>query len=349
MRCGIVQYEVPGALGCYALSYCKATLQRLPRAFTKEVLCRHSALSHSIQKFRCVYMCIRTYVHIGYVELINVYRCVCTHTQMTPSYIYVLCIFTKVYIHMQTDNALRHVSTHIHTQYTHHTLKYIHLQALTYTDIHTCLWLTMQCTMYHLLYTVLLDTSLGQYVFVPVATEYYPQTDHLSNPTVIHGCRFVCLCLWHCCRLILLPPARLQPPSGPSSLSSISTFFNPSSMARNLLLYVPVSFPSLRLPGHSSVWILSFLSLFLLSQFFSPPSLCNPTISLPLCPRPLSSFPSFCPPASDLVHSRTQYCIDWFPSVLSDLAVIVPERSWQIDFSEKDTVMFGNLLLHSAN
>lgn len=62
---------------------------------------------------------------------------------------------------------------------------------------------------------------------------------------------------------------------------------------------------------------------------------------------PLLRFSSF--PLLWSVHSLTQYCIERFPSLLSDLAVIEPERSQRIDFSEKDTVMSGNLLLPCTN
>lgn len=50
----------------------------------------------------------------------------------------------------------------------------------------------------------------GKYVFVSVAGKYSPQVDHVLDSTFIHRCPFVCLCLWHRCRLILLPPTRLQ-------------------------------------------------------------------------------------------------------------------------------------------
>lgn len=156
-------------------------------------------------------------------------------------------------------------------------------------------------------YRVLSHTSLGQYVFVPVATLYSSLTDHLSNTTVIRRWLFVCLCLWHCCTLILLPPATLQPASGPFSLSSISTFSNPSSMVHNLKWYKLPSYPSLHLCACSSALIPSFLSFFFHSpSFISPFPLCNPTISLPLCPRLFSYFPSFCLPAirlTSLPHS----------------------------------------------
>lgn len=201
---------------------------------------------------------------------------------------------------------------------------------------------TMQYT-YNVLYTELSDTSLGLYVFVPMATAYSPQTDHLSNTAAIQGCWFVCLCLWQCCRQILLPPARLQPPSGPSSLSSISTSFNPSPMARNLPLNVPP-------PFHPFTFVvIPLIPVFTFPFFFLRP-FSSQLHSLPfMSASSFFFFPSFRPPASDSVRSRTQYRIDWFPSVFSDLAVIVPERSRQIDFSEKDTVMFGNLWLHRAN
>lgn len=145
---------------------------------------------------------------------------------------------------------------------------YIHIQYMykhVYTVNHPALYL---------LSTVLSDPSLWQYVFVPVATEYSPQTDHVSNTTVIHGYQPVCLYLWHCCRLILLPPARLYPPSGPSSLSSVSTFSNPSSVTHTLRLDVS------RLAIPFPPWSFLFLdSLCLLSQFFSPLS----PQSLPVC------------------------------------------------------------------
>lgn len=114
---------------------------------------------------------------------------------------------------------------------------------------------SVHCALYNLLYAVLPDTMLRQYVFVPVATEYFPQTDHLSDATVIPGCRFVCLCLWHCCRLILLPPTRLQPPLGPPSPCSISTLFFPSpiSVSCNLLRNVPSAFN----PSATSVILLT--------------------------------------------------------------------------------------------
>lgn len=102
-------------------------------------------------------------------------------------------------------------------------------------------------------------------------------------------------------------------------------------------------FQSPRLPGHSSVSILSPRTLFSPSQFYS---LLSPiALSLSLWVRVL--FPLF--PPSESVHSLTQYCIERFPSLLSDHAVIEPERSRQIDFSEKDSVMFGYLLLPRAN
>lgn len=207
----------------------------------------------------------------------------------------------------------------------------------THSCAHTSTHLTRQDTVHNLLYTVLSDTSLGQYVFVPVGTQYPPQTDHLSNSAVIHGCRFVCLCLWPRCRLIFLPPARLQPPPGPSSLSSIfylfPSFIHGSQSLHRMCFQLVVIPLSQVLPVFLSP--LCFLSPFMSSFLF--PLVLSPLLLLLLLPAP------------DLVRARTQYCIDWFPSVFSDLAVIVPERSRRIDFSEKDTVMFRNLLLHHAN
>lgn len=182
---------------------------------------------------------------------------------------------------------------------------------------------------------------LRQYVFVPVATEYFPQTDHLSDATVIPGCRFVCLCLWHCCRLILLPPTRLQPPLGPPSPRSISTLFSPFfflyqflAISRGMCLLL-----SIPLPPRSFFWLNSItqVTVLALSLLYSP-------FEMPIS---LSASSLFCS-LLQRVHSH-QYCIELFPSLLSDLAVIEPERSPQMDFSEKDTVMSGNLLLPCAN
>ena len=54
---------------------------------------------------------------------------------------------------------------------------------------------TMQYTVYNLLFTVLLDSSLGQSVFVPVAAEYSPLTDHLSTQQPSRGFGLcVCAC-----------------------------------------------------------------------------------------------------------------------------------------------------------
>lgn len=107
------------------------------------------------------------------------------------------------------------------------------------------------------------------------------------NTTAIQGFCFVCLCLWHRCGVILLPPARLQPPSGPSSLSSIFTVFNASSTPRNL---------SASLVFHPFTSLVSPLSLL---------AVCNPTFFILSCP--LSSPPSFCPPASDSVSHSISY------------------------------------------
>lgn len=141
----------------------------------------------------------------------------------------------------------------------------------------------------------------------------------------------MCLCLWHCCGLILLPPARLQPPSGPLSPPFLS---------------FPILHLRLALSGSASPHL---PSLFLHWSFHLPFCLFTLPQSPSLSLYPLSSYHPFHPSAADLVRSHTQYGIDWFSSVFSDLAVIVPERSRQIDFSEKDTVMFGNLWLHRAN
>lgn len=198
---------------------------------------------------------------------------------------------------------------------------------------------SVHCALYNLLYAVLPDTMLRQYVFAPVATEYFPQTDHLSDATVIPGCRFVCLCLWHCCRLILLPPTRLQPPLGLRLHAPFLPFFSPLlyqflaiSCGMCLLLSIP-------LPPRSFFWLNSItqVAVLALSLLYSP-------FEMPLS---LSASSVFC---SLLQRVRShQYCIELFPSLLSDLAVIEPERSPQMDFSEKDTVMSGNLLLPCAN
>jgi len=112
---------------------------------------------------------------------------------------------------------------------------------------------------------VLSDTSLGQYVFVPVASEYSRQTDHVSDTAVIHECQLVCLCLWHCCRLILVPPARLQPPSGPLS-PPFSPFF---PILQLWLANSDWTCPIIFLLGYSSSLLLFFLSLYFAVSFSS--------------------------------------------------------------------------------
>lgn len=107
--------------------------------------------------------------------------------------------------------------------------------------------------------------------------------------------------------------------------------FLPFQSFIHFLQYLAVcafSFQSQHLPGRCSVSILSFMTLFSFSQFVIPFTFVTPLPPQHLCP--LSSSPP-----SDSVHSLTQYCIERFFSLLPDLAVIVPERSRLIDFSEK--------------
>lgn len=115
--------------------------------------------------------------------------------------------------------------------------------------------------MYNVLYTVLSDTSFGQ--FVPVATDYPPRTDHLSNTTAIYGCRLVCKRPRRRCRMILLPSGEIAAAFRPPSLSSVSTPPDPSTTARNLPLCICLPLPVL----------LPLCSFIFFSQSNSPPRL----------------------------------------------------------------------------
>lgn len=176
--------------------------------------------------------------------------------------------------------------------------------------------------------------------------KYSPPADRASDSTFIHGCPFVCLCPWRRCRLILLPPTRLR-----ATFRAVLTLLHfhhfqsfirvPQSQAERIsVLSHPFASPVIPLIRFR-LFVISFSLLFLFTLSLSLPAF--------PCPNLLSCFPSFCHPTSDSGRSRTQYAIDWFPSAFSDLAVIVPERSRQMDFSEKDTVMFSNLWLQRAN
>lgn len=216
---------------------------------------------------------------------------------------------------------------------------YTHIYTLTHPSCSIqCIVCCMQCYQ---------TPPRGKYVFVSVAGKYSPQVDHILDSTFIHRCPFVCLCLWHRCRLILLPPTRLR-----ATFRAVLTILHfhrfqsfihvPQSLAECIsVLFHPFASPVIPLIRFC-LFVISFSLSFAVtaSLSLSPPF---------LCPSPLSWFPSFHHPRSDSVHSCTQYGIDWFPSAFSDLVVIVPERSRQIDFSEKDTVMFSNLWLQRAN
>lgn len=79
---------------------------------------------------------------------------------------------------------------------------YTHIYTLTHPPCSIqCIVCCMQCYQ---------TPPQGKYVFVSVAGKYSPQVDHVLDSTFIHRCPFVCLCLWHRCRLILLPPTRLR-------------------------------------------------------------------------------------------------------------------------------------------
>lgn len=213
-----------------------------------------------------------------------------------------------------------------------------HFATYTYIHVHTHLHTdtpTMQYTVYSLLYAVLSDTSPGQICVCVCSWKIFSP----SWPCLglhIHPQVSVC---------VFVPVAPLQ--TDIAATHEIASHlqgrphyppFPPFSILHPCLtisgwVYLR-AFPSPCLPGHSSYSILSFCN-----QFFSLLCLHSFTFSPFLCPSPLSWFPSFRHPRSDSVHSCTQYGIDWFPSAFSDLVVIVPERSRQIDFSEKDTVM----------
>lgn len=153
--------------------------------------------------------------------------------------------------------------------------------------------------------------------------------------------------LWHCCRLILLPPARLPPPLG-AAVSTLPFLLPPTplprppplSVSRHLRRIAPPAFNPSAAP--IALWARLLSSLFhsvfqCLCLLFRSCSMSSPLISPLFFPVPFFTEPTH------------QYCIELFPSLLSDLAVIEPERSRQMDFCEKDTVMFGSLLLPSAN
>lgn len=96
-----------------------------------------------------------------------------------------------------------------------------HLRPAAHKPSHTSLHFTHhRCTIVDTL-LVLSGTSAGQYVFLPLATECFLQTDHLSGVTVIHGCCFVCLCPWRRCRLIRLSPAHKITAASVSFLSPL--------------------------------------------------------------------------------------------------------------------------------
>ena len=148
------------------------------------------------------------------------------------------------------------------------------------------------------------------------------------NTTAIQGFRSVCLCLWH--RWWSDTAATRKIAATFRTFLSVLHFYRFQCFIHTSQSLCLPRFPSLRLSGHSSL----------------PPRRLQVPLSL------FFRVPFHLLPPSVPLHqtrSLTQYRIDWFCSVLSDLAVIVPERSRQIDFSEKDTVMFGNLLLHRAN
>lgn len=112
------------------------------------------------------------------------------------------------------------------------------------------------------LFLVSSHTSAGQYVFVPAATEYFPQTDRLSGVAVIHGCCFVCLRPWQWCRLIWLSPAHKITTT--TIGLPVSTSFNPSPSFYNHLLHAPPIYclSSLAIPVPRK-----FMNMFSLTQF----------------------------------------------------------------------------------
>lgn len=178
-------------------------------------------------------------------------------------------------------------------------------------------------------------TSAGQYVFLPLATEYFPQTDHLSGGTVIHGCCFVCLCPWRRCRLIRLSPAHKITAASVSFLSPLLFYLFQSFTQSLQSLAACASSQSPLRPARSCIPNVH-------EYVFALAVLIPLTFQTPLL-RP--RFRRLCPFPPPLRLNR----IERFPSLLPDLAVIVSPRSRQMDFSEKDTVVFGNLLLLRAN
>lgn len=134
---------------------------------------------------------------------------------------------------------------------------------------------------------VLSGTSVGQYVFVPVATEYFPQTDHLSGVTVIHGCCFVCLCPWRWCRLIRLSPSHKITAASMAFLSPLHFYLFQSFTQLLQSLAACASFQFPLPPGHSfiqNVHEYVFTLMVLIPLTFQTP------LSLPLI-CPLYHFP----------------------------------------------------------
>lgn len=100
-------------------------------------------------------------------------------------------------------------------------------------------------------FLVSFDTSAGQYVFVPAAMEYFPQTDHLSGIAVIHECCFVCLRPWRWCRLIWLSPAHKITAASMAFLSLLHFYLFQFFTQLLQSLAACASFPFPLQPGHS--------------------------------------------------------------------------------------------------
>lgn len=100
---------------------------------------------------------------------------------------------------------------------------------------------------------VLSGTSAPQYVFLPLATECFLQTDHLSGVTVIHGCCFVCLCPWRRCRLIRLSPAHKITATSVSFLSPLLFYLFQSFTQSLQSLAACASSPSPLRPARSCI------------------------------------------------------------------------------------------------
>lgn len=137
-------------------------------------------------------------------------------------------------------------------------------------------------------------------------TEYFsPPTDHLSDAALVPGCRIVCLCLWHCRRLILLPPTRLPPPSlwGPPSPRCLPYLsHHPSSSSSPSISFSPSRadcascFQSICRLHRSLALLLPLLHRLLQFLFLSSFSRSSPL------PPPSSLVPSFREPRSSILY-----------------------------------------------